>query len=78
MSGHRCVTCGSTFTPARRDARYCGERCRQRACRQRARDQRNLDWCDTLALLPQHEYDALVRKVRAIPIEVLELVTVAA
>lgn len=30
-----CVGCGSTFTPARSDARYCSPACRQRAYRRR-------------------------------------------
>jgi hypothetical protein len=30
-----CATCGTTFTPARSDARYCSNACRQRAHRQR-------------------------------------------
>ena len=28
-----CAGCGATFVPARRDARYCGNACRQRAYR---------------------------------------------
>jgi hypothetical protein len=31
----RCEICGAAFSPKRSDARYCGARCRQRACRTR-------------------------------------------
>jgi endogenous inhibitor of DNA gyrase (YacG/DUF329 family) len=33
-----CATCGTEFKPARRDARYCSPRCRQKAHRQRVTD----------------------------------------
>jgi hypothetical protein len=32
----RCAVCGTSFTPKRTDARYCGSACRQRAYRQRS------------------------------------------
>jgi hypothetical protein len=32
---YHCETCGDPFQPKRRDARYCGATCRQRACRNR-------------------------------------------
>ena len=32
-----CETCGSEFTPARRDARHCGSACKQKAYRDRQR-----------------------------------------
>jgi len=30
-----CMSCGTSFTPARRDTRYCSHACRQKAYRQR-------------------------------------------
>jgi len=35
ISQQECQWCGRMFTPTRKDAKFCGGACRQRACRQR-------------------------------------------
>jgi predicted nucleic acid-binding Zn ribbon protein len=38
-----CTVCGTTFTPKRRDAKTCSDRCRQRLARSRRSEPENTD-----------------------------------